>query len=220
MLNKNSRPFCKNTGNIIDQKKIILTYDSIANEYDKLYAKPSCHIKELLNYISKDSVVLDLGCGAGNNATYLSKMGYNVTGMDLSDNMITIAKNKKSDAKFIKGDVRKLNFKNDSCGSIISSYIFCHLSKTDVEKCLARFHDILRPGGMLFIESFTGNLGEITIPEPMNNALTIDFNIMAQNDIELLLAANNFKIIKFWIHDDTEFGLTGIQDTCIIAKKI
>ena len=203
----------------MNQQKIISTYDSIANDYDRLYANPSNRIKDLLNYISKDSVVLDLGCGAGNNAVYLSKMGHNVTGIDLSDSMITIAKNKKSNAKFVKGDVCKLKFENNSCNCIISSYIFCHLSRKDIEKCLARIHDILMREGVLFIELFTGDLGEITIPEPMNNALTMDFNIIPQNDLETLLRENKFEIIKLYSHDDTEFGLAGIQDTCIIAKK-
>ena len=204
----------------MDKEKIILTYNSIAENYDKNYSDPSDHINDLLNYISKDSSVLDLGCGAGNNAVYLSKLGYNVTGIDLSDSMLAIAKNKKSNAKFIKGDVRELNFVNKSCDCIISSYIFCHLLRKDIEKCLARIHDILMHSGILFIELFTGNLGEITIPEPMNNALTIDFNIIPQNDIETLLSVNNFKVIKIYARDDAEFGLGGIQDTCIIAKKI
>ena len=204
----------------MDKEKIISTYNSIAENYDKNYSAPSDRINDLLNYISKDSVILDLGCGAGNNAVYLSKLGFNVTGIDLSDSMLAIAKNKKSNAKFIQGDVCRLNFKNNSCNSIISSYIFCHLSRQDVEKCLARIHDILTQGGILFIELFTGNIGEITIPEPMNNALTMDFNIIPKNDIETLLTKNKFKIIKFYAHDDTEFGLSGIQDICIVAKKV
>ena len=204
----------------MDKEKIILTYNSIAENYDKNYSDPSDHINDLLNYISKDSSVLDLGCGAGNNAVYLSKLGYNVTGIDLSDSMLAIAKNKKSNAKFIKGDVRELNFVNKSCDCIISSYIFCHLSRKDIEKCLTRIHDILTRDGTLFIELFTGNLGEITIPEPMNNALTMDFNIIPQNDVETLLMTNGFQIIKSYTQDNTDFGLAGIQDACIIAKKI
>ena len=98
--------------------------------------------------------------------------------------------------------------------------IFCHLSRKDIEKCLIRIHDILTSDGILFIELFTGNLGEITIPEPMNNALTMDFNVIPQNDIETLLMENKFEILKLYSHDDTEFGLSDIQDTCIIAKKI
>ena len=202
----------------MNKEKIVLTYNSIAEIYDKNYSGPSDHINDLLNYIGKDSGILDLGCGAGNNAVYLSKLGYNVTGIDLSDSMLAIAKNKKSNAKIIKGDVCELNFENNSCDCIISSYIFCHLSRKDIEKCLTRIHDILTRDGILFIELFTGDLGEITIPEPLNNALTMDFNIIP--DIETLLVENNFRVIKVYTRADAEFGLSGIQDTCIIAKKV
>lgn len=204
----------------MDKEKIVLTYNSIAEKYDENYSGPSDHINDLLNYISKDSSVLDLGCGAGNNAVYLSKLGCNVTGIDLSDSMLAIAKNKKSTAKFIKGDVCELNFVNNSWDCIILSYILCHLTNDDIADCLARLAHILMPGGVLFIELFMGNLGEITITEPLNNALKTDFNIIRMDDIETLLVANNFKIIKCYARDDAEFGLNGIQDTCIIAKKI
>lgn len=205
---------------MINKQKTISTYDSVAYEYDKLYSEQSCHMKDLLKYIEKESAILDLGCGAGNNAIYLSNLGHKVTGIDASDNMINIAKNKKSNAKFIKGDVSRLNFDDNSFNCIILSYVLCHLTNKQVADCLSQLNHILREKGILFIELFTGDLGEITITEPLNNTLTTDFNIIRDHDIETMLAVNNFKIIKTYSKPETEFGLPGVQDTCIIAKKI
>ncbi len=204
----------------MNKRKIISVYDSIAADYDKMFSAPSEHISELLKYLGQESAILDLGCGAGNNAVYLSNLGYNVTGIDTSDNMLAIAQSKKSNAKFIQGDIHRLNFNDNSFNCVILSYILCHLTNNDIAGCLARLTHILTHNGVLFIELFTGVLGEITITEPLNNALTTDFNIIRIDDIETMLEANNFKIVKTYSKPETEFGWHGVQDTCIIAKLV
>ena len=45
------------------------------------------------NNITPDDIVLDLGCGAGDISHYLAKYGGNVTGLDVSVDMIEHAKN-------------------------------------------------------------------------------------------------------------------------------
>lgn len=204
----------------MNKRKNVFVYDSIAADYDKMFSAPSERIGELLKYLGQEAVILDVGCGAGNNAVYLSNLGYNVTGIDTSDNMLTIAKNKKSNAKFIQGDVYNLNFSDNSFDCIVLSYILCHLTNNDIADCLARLTHILMHNGVLFIELFTGTLGEITITEPLNTTLTTDFNIIRIEDIETMLGANNFKIVKTYSRPETEFGWPGVQDTCIIAQKI
>lgn len=48
-------------------------------------------LTEYLN-LPEQGTVLDLACGKGRHAKYLNKIGYNVTGVDLSENSITFAK--------------------------------------------------------------------------------------------------------------------------------
>jgi len=48
----------------------------------------------LTNYLNvpERGTILDLACGKGRHARYLNKIGYNVTGVDLSENSINFAK--------------------------------------------------------------------------------------------------------------------------------
>lgn len=48
----------------------------------------------LTNYLNlpENGTILDLACGKGRHARYLNKIGYNVTGVDLSENSINFAK--------------------------------------------------------------------------------------------------------------------------------
>lgn len=65
--------------------------------------------------LSKNSKILDVACGNGRHSNHLAKLGYNVTGFDLSYNLLKIAmKNKlESDLKsnYFCADVRSIPIK-------------------------------------------------------------------------------------------------------------
>lgn len=71
------------------------------------------------NEIKKDKSkkILDIGCGTGRHSIELAKRGYNVTGIDLSECMLEMAKQKAKVAKvkveFIKADARYLKFEKE-----------------------------------------------------------------------------------------------------------
>ncbi|MCC7559661.1 MAG: class I SAM-dependent methyltransferase [Methanobacterium sp.] len=69
-----------------------------------------------INY-DKNCKILDLGCGTGRHAIELVKRGYHVTGVDLSENMLSKARENARKAgveiDFMKADARNLPFKNE-----------------------------------------------------------------------------------------------------------
>lgn len=70
-------------------------------------------IERELKY-NKAARILDIGCGTGRHSIELSKRGYILTGIDLSDSMLKRARNKASEQKlkidFQRHDARKLPF--------------------------------------------------------------------------------------------------------------
>jgi cyclopropane fatty-acyl-phospholipid synthase-like methyltransferase len=46
--------------------------------------------------IPKQGKIIELGCGAGNYVIWFAKMGYEITGIDISENAINIARNSAS----------------------------------------------------------------------------------------------------------------------------
>ena len=57
--------------------------------------------------------ILDLGCGTGRHASLLQKMGYEITGIDLSGPMLKVAKEKSPKSAFAKKDFSSPKFNKD-----------------------------------------------------------------------------------------------------------
>jgi len=89
-------------------------YDFEAKFYDKIWGRHDYETDvKFLNKLFKNyscKKVLDIGCGTGNHAIGLASLGYRVTGVDVSDKMLEIARNKihnrKIDLK--QGDMKDI----------------------------------------------------------------------------------------------------------------
>lgn len=77
---------------------------------DRDYAEAEIFMDNLTNYLNipENGKILDLACGKGRHAIYLNKIGFNVTGVDLSINSINHAKQFENETlKFAVHDMCK-----------------------------------------------------------------------------------------------------------------
>ncbi len=83
-------------------------------------------MKHLTNYLNlpDNATVLDLACGKGRHSVYLNKIGYSVTGIDLSENSITYAKQfENKNLNFEVHDMRKnYSHKYDAVFNLFTSF--------------------------------------------------------------------------------------------------
>lgn len=94
--------------------------------------------------------ILDVATGTGDLANAMSKLpGAKVTGMDLSPEMLTIARGKYPDISFTQGYAEKLDFK-DASFDIVSAG-FGARNFEDLLQGLKEFHRVLKPGGHALI---------------------------------------------------------------------
>jgi len=91
-------------------------YKIISKYYDMMYVNDESYKSEIDKVISlveqykksKGSTLLDIACGTGAQAAYLQDK-FTVTGIDISDEMLEIAKNKVKNAVFINADMCDFN---------------------------------------------------------------------------------------------------------------
>ncbi len=104
----------------------------------------------LTSLVPPPARVLDLGCGAGNLAADLAHRGYVVTGVDISEAMISEARrtHEGQDLDWVVIQARKpLPFDCGSFDAVVASSVFEYLD--DVASTLGEVARILRPGGIL-----------------------------------------------------------------------
>ncbi len=137
------------------KKDYSLLYDLIYSKKD--YKSETNLISELIKkFLSSKVNILDIGCGTGQHTLELLKKGYNVTGVDLSNEMLKIAKKKLLLNKLFSNnlfnlnayDVNKLNTKFD-----VVLMMFNVIGYLDnLELLFQRLQDSLKPNALIFFD--------------------------------------------------------------------
>ena len=106
-------------------------------------------LKELLPEF-KNKKVLDLGSGYGWHCMYAAEKGASsVIGVELSEKMLEIAKEKSNSPKikYIHKNLEEVNFPAESFDIILSSLVFHYIE--DYERLIQKLYEMLKPNGHL-----------------------------------------------------------------------
>ena len=142
--------------------------DSDYEEWDRIYrryplealpwelGRPRKVLVELVEKgVIKKGKALDICCGAGTNAIYLAKKGFQVTGMDISPKAIEIAKEKvrkaNSKIQFRVQNFLNLPFKDEEFDFVFDMGCFHHVKVKDRSTFINGVHRVLKKGASYFM---------------------------------------------------------------------
>ena len=115
------------------------------------------YIHEITRKLKKYQVkkVLDLGCGSGWLSIFISKYGFEVTGIDIAKPAIELGKTWAQEenittVNFLVGDVFSLSFKENSFDAVICNSVLEHFRFDQAEKIFEKIHKVLNDKGFLF----------------------------------------------------------------------
>ncbi|MBI2484243.1 class I SAM-dependent methyltransferase [Candidatus Uhrbacteria bacterium] len=119
------------------------------------------HCYDLLARYAKGKSVLDFGCGNGVHLPYLASLAASVTGIDLSEASLAIARRRianlpvREHIQLKKMDCEHLEFPDNSFDVVFDGGVF---SSLDFERALSEIARVLKPDGILIgIETFGHN---------------------------------------------------------------
>lgn len=164
----------------MQNKDIINFFNKLAPTWDEDNNKSSDKINTIFDYANiKEGIdVLDVGCGTGILVDDYQKRKVNsITGLDISDEMIKLAKEKYPDVHFVCDHALKFD-EGKKYDAIIMYNCFPHF--TEKEDTIKHLVDLLKDGGRIEI-AFSGCMEEII--EEHKNVQDIA-HVLTQNEMK------------------------------------
>jgi SAM-dependent methyltransferase len=101
--------------------------------------------------------VLDIPCGDGRISVELAARGHDVTGVDLNQAFLSVAKHKAEDrgvkVEWLHRDMRELSFGSQFDAACNFGGSFGYFNEEGNERAVAAVHRVLRPGGRFLIDA-------------------------------------------------------------------
>lgn len=184
-------------------EETINSYNKVAQNYtDTFFADDSDkpYIDAFIKMLPESASILDAGCGPGNYSQYLHGLGFKVTGTDLSEGMLNIARSHIPSVTFIQADLRELPFEAGSFDGIVAAYSIIHLPTDDVVPTLKQFNTLLRQEGMLFLALQEGT-GKSVRDESLGENTPLFYSRYTEDEISELLLQADFKVLQSFVRE-------------------
>ena len=146
--------------------------------------------------VQRNSLTLDVGCGAGSNLRALVSAGLEPIGLDRSIYALTLVKNKVN-SPLLAGDLNNLPFKTESIGLIIAMDILEHLD--DDTHGIDESYRVLKENGLLILtvpafkflwgiqDRVTGHKRRYTRKQIVNRLKEMGFDILRSSYFNFFL---------------------------------
>jgi ubiquinone/menaquinone biosynthesis C-methylase UbiE len=139
---------------MIQSEIVQKAYDAMAQAYqlhrDTLHTQK--YVTKLLKELSKQSSILDIGCGSGDPVSgQLISAGHLVTGIDISPKQIALAHKLFPTGNFLVADMLTLKPQNYRVDAIVSLYALFHVPREKHQEMLRVWSTFLPHHGWLLV---------------------------------------------------------------------
>ena len=139
------------------------TYDAVAEEYAAAFGDDLERLpldRQVLDDVAGAAIpglaMVDLGCGPAQVGGYLEAAGKRVIGVDISLQLLAVARRRNITVPFVCGDIRSLPLRDQSCGGVVAFYSLPFLPRPLLPVAMAEIRRVLAPGGTIAVATHLG----------------------------------------------------------------
>jgi SAM-dependent methyltransferase len=185
------------------------SYDVAAADYAKQLADnlaENPYDRSMLNLFAElvTGRVGDLGCGPGRITTYLASLGLDAFGIDLSPEMVAVARETYPELTFDVGTLFNLDLPDGGLGGALAWYSLVHTPPEDLPKVFAEIHRVLAPGGLL-LHAFKIGTEHYHLDQAYGHALSLDVYQYQPGDVAEVLTDAGFVEVASFSHAPMEY---------------
>ena len=151
-----------------DTRRQAAAFDRIGEAYDDAFPHKSGQIiatQWVVDRLAPGSRVLDVGCGTGlPTAGMLAESRIDVVGIDISVEMLRLARRNVPAGRFVVMDVLELDESLGRFDAVVAFFSLLLLRRSEIPGALRRIRSVLRPGGVLAIGMVEGDLDYALLP--------------------------------------------------------
>lgn len=165
---------------------------------------------------------LEMGCGAGPNLVWLAQKGIRVSGVDIAQNALALARqnlqfNAKPDriGRLVECSVAETPFDSGTFDGIVESCVFQHLHRAAREAAFAEVRRLLKPGG-IFV-GYMLDAGHSSFERMKDKELPDDPGSLFLEDGTSKVHLTNIGLAHFFRRDELGELLSGfsVVDPCL-----
>ncbi len=177
-------------------------YDSVATLYAELFGdvlkiKP---MERALLAVFAELVqahgagpVADIGCGPGHVTAHMHALGPVTFGIDLSSEMISLARHAHPGLRFDEGSMTALDIADGVLGGVLALYSVIHTPPAQVPAVFTEFERVLAPGGHLLLGFF---VGDDALPQEFDHKVTLAYRWSPDSLANLLRQAGFVEVAR------------------------
>ncbi|WP_406114392.1 class I SAM-dependent DNA methyltransferase [Streptomyces sp. NBC_01014] len=178
------------------------SYDTVAADYAELlrdHLASSPYDRAVLGAFAElvraegAGPVADIGCGPGRVTAHLDALGLDAFGVDLSPEMVAVARRTYPQLRFEEGSMTALGIEDAALRGVVAWYSVIHTSPELLPGVFTEFHRVLAPGGRLLLAFKAGD--ELRhLDHAYGHPLSLDVHWLPPDRVADMLAGAGFTV--------------------------